>query len=736
MPATKEALAFLESEIGKTEKRTVLSFEDYITLAQKEPQKVLRNIFQLFYDMVKTYVGEGVDEYPDDPESIGFVKYDCSKLLAKGADNPFFADRLFANRLIRQVEGLRQGFQQNRMYAYLGPSGCGKSTFFNNLLRTLEAYTDTNDGQMFEIVWEIDESLFIQGTENHQKLIVLCPSHDCPILIIPKKYRAEYLNRLLPDGTEIKSKIFKEKQYEWLFRGEVCTICKSIFELSLEKLASLEKVLSMFKARTHKFDRRLGEGVSIFNPGDKPVWGMSEGKPIMGEVFTNKSVQEELDKIFGTNSVKYVFSTLAKTNNGIYVLMDVKSHNEERLHELHNVISEGIHKVSDIEEQINSLFFALMNPEDKKTIEGVESFKGRIQYNIVPYVLESSTEVNIYGSIFGKLVEERFLPRVLENFARVIISSRMKVDCKPLKEWIPDIKKYEKYCDEYGLLLRMELYKGIIPDWLSEEDKKRFVAPVRRTLIAEGESEGEGDHGFSGRESIQLFSEFFSRYSGRSSLISMDNVDDFFKHRIGRDRRNENIPRNFLASLINSYDYTVLNEVKGSIYFYNQERISKDILNYLYAVNYDPVVKVKCPYTKEEMEITLDFLKLMASRISGKEIKDQEAINFAKDIQKKYVVTVSKEGTGLIETELYSDLFNAYVKNLKEKVLQPFVKNANFREAVKVFGTKEFETFETRLREHIVYMMENLVKKFDYTEQGAKEMCLYVIDKDLAEKFS
>ena len=64
--------------------------------------------------------------------------------------------------------------------------------------------------------------------------------------------------------------------------------------------------------------------------------------------------------------VSYVYSRYAKINNGIYALMDIKSHNTERLMELHNIISDGVHKVEDIEEKVNSLLFALMNPEDQK----------------------------------------------------------------------------------------------------------------------------------------------------------------------------------------------------------------------------------------------------------------------------------------------------------------------------------------------------------------------------------
>ncbi|MEK7090100.1 MAG: serine protein kinase PrkA, partial [Patescibacteria group bacterium] len=371
MPGVRDAVKYLDSEVGKIEKRVTLSWEEFLELAASRPERVLRNIFQLFYDMVKNYVGEGVDEYPDDPESIGFVKYDCRRLFAEKSDNPFFADRLFANRFIRQIESLRQGFQQNRIYCYEGPSGCGKSTFLNNLLGTFAEYTKTKEGQIFEVLWEIDEGLFFPDNRDSKKLIIPCPSHDYPVLMVPKGLRVDFLKKLLGDDSEAGLKILKNKENEWIITGEICTICKSIFELSLEKLGSIDKVFKMLKARPYNFDRRLGQGVSIFNPGDQSMWGHDNGRP-QGEILTSKPVQESLDKLFGASRVKYAFSSLARTNNGIYVVMDVKGHNEGRLLELHNVISEGVHKVGEIEEQVNSLFFALMNPEDKEVFEETE----------------------------------------------------------------------------------------------------------------------------------------------------------------------------------------------------------------------------------------------------------------------------------------------------------------------------------------------------------------------------
>ena len=143
----------------------------------------------------------------------------------------------------------------------------------------------------------------------------------------------------------------------------------------------------------------------------------------------------------------------------------------------------------------------------------------------------------------------------------------------------------------------MEVYSGVIPNWISEDDRKKFTAPLRRAMISEGES--QGSMGFSGRESLRLFSEFLNRYMARTNLINMDNLTDFFKHKIDRESRNAKIPQNFLASLVDSYDYTVLGEVKEALYYYNREQIKKDILNYLWAVNHDVGAETKCVCTGE-----------------------------------------------------------------------------------------------------------------------------------------
>lgn len=757
----KKAVAKLNKEMNTADQRKPIPFKKFLECLSKNPKSIIRNIFQVFHDMIKSYVGDGFDEYPDDPENVGFVYYDTTDLFVVGTDHPFFADRLFANRFMNKVKALRQGAQQNKIYIFEGPHGCGKSTFLNNLLSKFETYANTEEGARYEIVWRLNreelggllenETIPIIEKYSHeadtdhpeQRTVIArqtiiretdeyveipCPSHDNPILMIPKSYRREFFDNLFKND-KFKWKLFTEKEYEWVFQDNPCTICSSIYKALMQKLDNPSKVFEMLYAEKYYFNRRLGQGISVFNPGDKPL---------RQNVLTNEMLQHRLDGLLkDSNRVRYIFSNYARTNNGIYVLMDIKGHNEDRLTELHNIISEGIHKVEHIEENVDSLFLALMNPEDKKNVAGVHSFLDRIEYIDIPYVLDIRTEVEIYRDIFGKHIDANFLPKVLHNFARVIISSRLIEKSDALLEWIKDPGEYELYCDKNLHLLKMEMYTGNIPSWLSEEDLKNFTAKIRKKILAE--SENEGDKGFSGRDSIKIFNDFYSTYASEDRLINMSMLMNFFK-KIKKEQPSM-IPIGFLESLCKMYDYNTLQEVKEALYYYNEEKISADIQNYLYAVNFEPGSEIKCPYTGEKLKIDEDFFKTIEQRLLGEDTDQYARISFRKDTQKEYAAqTLTQEimmdGKSITKTDLYKNLFERYIHHLKEKVLDPFLKNENFRNAIKDYDNESFKTFDKKIRDDVTFLITNLVKKFNYNKKGAKEICMYVVDNDLAKKFA
>ncbi len=757
----QKAVAFLNRDDSYYEKMKPLSFVQFLDLIEKKPGRVIRNIFQVFYDMMVSHVDVASDAIPDDPEEFNFTYYDCSRLFVEGSENPYFTDRLFANRLMKHMEGLRHGAQQNRIYIFHGPHGCGKSTFLNNFLKKFEEYANTEKGMRYETLWRIDVKK-MGGPERTETATVIerlvnlledhapdlmdddveeklhmgydqewieipCISHDNPLLIIPKNLRRGVLDKLIKND-EFKWRLFTEKQYEWVFSQEACTTCSSIYQALLERFGSSEEVFKMVYARPYYFSRRLGMGISVFNPGDKPV---------KQNVITNPMLQSRINSLFrDSNLIHYLYSRFSKTNNGIYALMDIKSHNVERMVELHNIISEAIHKVEDLEENVNSLFLALMNPEDKKNIREFPSFSDRIQYINIPYVLDVETEVKILTNIFGRHIIDSFLPMVMDNFARIIISSRLKEKSDTLLEWIQDPSKYRLFCDEKLMLLKMELYSGTLPNWLQDDDRKALTSKLWRKIIAE--SETEGINGFSGRDSIRIFDQFFSMYAREDRLINMPVLCAFFRNLM--KVRSGMIPPGLLESILRMYDYNVLQQVKESLYYYNEEQIAQDIKNYISAVNFEIGSTAKCIFTGEVLDITNAYLESIENRLFIANADQRRREIMRTDVLKEYTTNaltteMMVEGKVITETRLFISLHERYVHNLKKRVLEPFLDNENFRRAIKDYDTEGFRTYDKRIRSDVEFLIENMMTKFGYTKKGANEVCIYVIDSNLAAKF-
>jgi len=732
-----EALINLGHDIREKERRLPISFNDFLFLASKEPENVFRNIFQLFHDMVHYYVPEGKDEYPESKDSSGFMDFDMNKLFVKYCEEPFFADRLFANRFISLANGFKKGIQNNLIYFFEGPAGSGKSTFLNNLLYKLEEYTKTPEGTIYKIYWKVpvDElpsaKILSQIAENEtqrhvkEKYFTLsCPNNDHPILIIPEELRVNFLDELITDK-KFKEKLFNSKEYEWVLKDTPCALCNSLYNTLLDIFEEPLKVYNMIYPRRVDFSRQFGKGISIFNPGD----------PVTTQPFQNNAIQNTINQLFNTDEIPYIYSILAFTNNGVLALMDIKENNVKRLINLHGIISDGVHKVKHIEEHIRSLFIGVINPEDKVHYKDVKSFQDRIINANISYILDYNTEIDIYKNKFGKNIEDKFLPRVLQNFGKIIISTRMNTSTPVFDKWLENTQRYKNYIDDDLLLLKMELYAGKIPNWLSDTDKKEFSKEIRKNLIAE--SENEGKSGVSGRQSLTFLNKFLSRFSVDKDFITMSDVIEFFKN---EDKLSELIPDKFIDALNNIYEYNILEEVKEAIYLYNEAKMKRDIKNYLYALNFDTGETIRSYYTNDTIEITEEYYIIIETFLYGADISDEERKKIRKENHSEYITkTLAQEirvkDMPVEQTEQFIDMLRKYSDNLKKFSLKPYEDNDHFKRCIDAYNTIAFNKFEAPLKKVVNKLISNLETKFGYSEAGALYIIKYVLENKLNQRF-
>ena len=216
----------------------------------------------------------------------------------------------------------------------------------------------------------------------------------------------------------------------------------------------------------------------------------------------------------------------------------------------------------------------------------------------------------------------------------------------------------------------------------------------------------------------------------------MSKVHEFFSN---KNKNQPYIPDGFLDSLVTLYDYNILQEIKEALYNYNREEISKDIMNYMFAINFEIGSKEKCSYTGVDVEVTEDFFNKIENRLI-RGAKAASKVKYREYIQKEYTsktlsYEIGVEGKDIKETNLYNLLLQKYQYSLKEDVLNPLIENDNYRNAIKDYDLPVFKTYDKKIRSDVKFFIKNLKRKYGYSENGAKQVSLYVIDNNIPKKF-
>jgi hypothetical protein len=200
------------------------------------------------------------------------------------------------------------------------------------------------------------------------------------------------------------------------------------------------------------------------------------------------------------------------------------------------------------------------------------------------------------------------------------------------------------------------------------------------------------------------------------------------------------VPDGFLDALRNMYNYQTLQEVKESLFYYNEQQIARDLQNYLFALNFEIGTAATAPTPATSSRSPRRSWRASRSACSAR----RSATGAASSAPRPSASTPRARSPRrscwaartITETELYQSLRDRYVFHLKEKVLDPFLENANFRRALKDLGSEDFKTYDSKIQADVRYLIANLCDRFGYNETSAREVCLYVIDHNLARKYS
>ncbi|KXB08912.1 hypothetical protein AKJ59_00145, partial [candidate division MSBL1 archaeon SCGC-AAA385M02] len=414
--------------------------------------------------------------------------------------------------------------------------------------------------------------------------------------------------------------------------------------------------------------------------------------------------------------VKFDHSIHAKSNNGIYALMDLKDNNQKRFTDLRGIVSEGRHRVNSIEEKVKGLFLIVTNPEDEDGIVD-KAMDDRKKVTKMNYVLVPKTQNKIFHKVFGDGIDNRFHPNIIDSFSRILISTRMitKKDKNILLTWIDDADEYSFIIDDDLLILRMQIYDGDIPEWLSDIDVQNFVYDVRKSVIDMALEDGE--KGVSDRKAIEIFGDLINYYSN-DEYIGIKKMKNYCE-RVNIDLL-EKIPQGFVDAVERYYIYIVSQEIKECMFVRNEEKIKRDLKNYLYSLNYNIGDTLTNPCTSDTFVLTKDWLKKIEMSMFG-------AYNdtLRRNVFKRYISeTICYED--IEQSEQFKKLYADYTYGLKSNILKEFQESKSFVQSINDYGTEYFNSYDNKIRKNVDNLITNMVDKYNYTTKSAKEVCRYI----------
>lgn len=708
----------LVKDLGKKEighNRGTISFLEFAQHAREQPERAMRNIFQYLNDVVYHYLEKKKGEY--DPDT----------LFVEGIDKPFFTDNIFLEQFLTSfVHNLSRG-QENRFFVLDGDPGSGKSRFVNVILSRAEQYSQVPEGVRYETLWRLQH----QGAEP---IDIPCPHHDSPFLAIPRNIRKGFIEKLIGDHAKSKS-LLSKAGYSWLLSQEPCSICESISSALQHKGHDLTSIMGMVWAKPYVLNRKLSQGISVYNPGDDVK---------IDDVIKNEQLENKLNEFFGGSpKINYYYSRLAQTNNGILLLMDLQGANAQRLAKLHSIISDETHRAIDLEEHTKAAFFITRNPRMKndsnKDLEFTEekAFKDRAIAFPVKYLLNHKREFDLYHSQYGKDLRHGILPGIIEAFAKTIVSSRINnMRSDAVHGIIGSVAdKYKMYSDPNYVLLRMEIFAGSLPSWMSEDDKKRFTKEKIKEIVEEFPE--DGTKGISGRDANHYLMTLLNE---RNRILQKDAHTPMGMTTLVRfireNMKNTLLKSEFVDALEQSYHYDILQQVNQSLFYLNEENVVADIADYLVALPREGEEPIESPYTQRLIRPSQEFL----GEIERKLDIPQENSKSRREILRKTLARIYQENgtmgfTELCEQQLFKDLKDTYMHTIRTNTLKSYHALDTLREAVNDLETGNFQTYEERVRKDVSRMLGNLMRKHEYSKHGAQQIVLYTIDNKLHEKF-
>jgi serine protein kinase len=492
--------------------RSILSFEEYVTLFFNEPRGQLRNAAQYLHDVMDHYGTEQV------PHPTGtFRRFKLFDVPSNGQGGRVAGQEEVQNAVYRLLGNFVRAGRINKLILLHGPNGSAKSTLVNALKTGMEDYSHQPQGALYRLGWVFPSEKLIKGSIGFGERVpasseppasfahleaeaidvrMPCELNDHPLFVVPAAERQKLLESALKkkglgsgDG---ESGDFILSDY--IRDGELCHKCRRIYTALLNSYeGDYLKVLRHVRIERFYISRRYQVGTVTVEP--------QMSVDAVAQQITADRTQQNLPAALHGLVLYEPHGPLVHANRGLIEYADLLKRPLEAFKYLLGFSETAEVPLEPFVMELDEVLMASANEKHLgafKELPDFASFKGRIELVRVPYLRRYKLEQEVYDAeITRTSVGKHVSPHATEVAAMWAVLTRLK---KPIAErYAQDVKEL---VDHVTPVEKMHLYEeGRAPARLSLANTKE-LKKLRMELYEESDAypNYEGRSGASARE--------------------------------------------------------------------------------------------------------------------------------------------------------------------------------------------------------------------------------------------
>ncbi len=491
------------------ESKRVLSFEEYLQLVEDTPYKFLRSAAHYLHDSVH-HLGVEKVSVRGKPQA----RYKVFNQAFSESPRPVLGQHHVQSQLLQILTGFVRAGRADKLVLLHGPNGSAKSSIVRNLFEGLEYYSQQPEGPLFSFSWifplespgkgslGIGASRELEGsTESFARLdqarigsIVRSELYENPIYLIPRELRGEIFEGWIKHTKDAADKGRLEQLRDLFLKTEISQKNAMIFDALLkEYMGDFKKVLRHVRVERFFLSRRFRRGLVTV----EPQLGVDAH---IRQVTLDRSISN-LPPALQSLSLFLLEGDLIDGNRGIVEYDDILKRPVEHFKYLLGTCEKSSVNLANVVAFLDAVFVATTNDAQLEAFREhpeFNSFKTRLEFIRVPYLLRYSEEAKIYETDVERARgDKEVLPHTTSVLALWAVLTRLKPPMVKNKNSV-----LTRVLESLTPLAKAKLYdSGELPEKLTDDERRELKNHVEE-LVAEHQTQPyyEGMFGASARE--------------------------------------------------------------------------------------------------------------------------------------------------------------------------------------------------------------------------------------------